>query len=168
MIRFSLHCDKDHEFEGWFSSSKDYDGQSERGLVECPVCGSRQIGKSLMAPAVAVSRDAPAPTLAMDPEKREMMRKLRDIVQVVKQNSEDVGDRFADDPDRCDGERSDCRKLYGARGKVPFPAKRHHQRSDGKAGRNENGKHGRHYIAAQNGCVRICGRMTAQDRQQQH
>lgn len=113
MIRFSLHCDKDHEFEGWFSSSKDYDGQSERGLVECPVCGSRQIGKSLMAPAVAVSRDAPAPTLAMDPEKREMMRKLRDIVQVVKQNSEDVGDRFADEARKIHHGESKARGIIG-------------------------------------------------------
>ena len=34
MIRFSLECDKDHEFEAWFSSSKDFDNQAERGLVE--------------------------------------------------------------------------------------------------------------------------------------
>jgi hypothetical protein len=113
VIRFSLHCDKDHEFEGWFSSSKDFDGQSERGLVECPVCGSRQIGKSLMAPAVAASRDAPARPLAMDPEKREMMRKLRDIVQAVKQNSEDVGDRFADEARKIHHGETEARGIIG-------------------------------------------------------
>jgi len=113
VIRFSLHCDKDHEFEAWFSSSADFDGQSERGLVECPVCGSRQIGKSLMAPAVAVSRDAPAAKLAMDPEKREMMRKLRDIVQAVKQNSEDVGDRFADEARKIHHGETEARGIIG-------------------------------------------------------
>lgn len=113
MIRFSLHCDKDHEFEGWFSSSKDFDGQSERGLVECPICGSRQIGKSLMAPAVAISKDAPARPLAMDPEKREMMRKLRDMVQVVKQNSEDVGDRFADEARKIHHGEAEARGIIG-------------------------------------------------------
>jgi hypothetical protein len=113
VIRFSLHCDKDHEFEAWFSSSSDFDGQSERGLVECPVCGSRQIGKSLMAPAVAVSRNAPAPKLAMDPEKREMMRKLRDIVQAVKQNSEDVGDRFADEARKIHHGETEARGIIG-------------------------------------------------------
>jgi hypothetical protein len=66
---FNLHCDKDHEFEGWFSSSADFDRQSENGLVECPMCGSHKIGKALMAPAVAVSREAaPARPLAMDPK----------------------------------------------------------------------------------------------------
>ena len=113
MIRFSLHCDKEHEFEGWFSSSKDFDGQSERGLVECPLCGSREIGKSLMAPAVAVSKDAPARPLAMDPERREMMRKLRDMVQAVKQNSEDVGERFADEARKIHHGEAEARGIIG-------------------------------------------------------
>ena len=43
----------DHPFEAWFASSEDYDGQAERGLVECPFCGSRQVRKQIMAPAVA-------------------------------------------------------------------------------------------------------------------
>jgi len=113
VIRFSLHCDKEHEFEGWFSSSKDFDGQSERGLVECPICGSREIGKSLMAPAVAVSKDAPARPLAMDPERREMMRKLRDMVQVVKQNSEEVGERFADEARKIHHGEAEARGIIG-------------------------------------------------------
>ncbi|MEP3439303.1 MAG: DUF1178 family protein [Hoeflea sp.] len=113
MIRFSLHCDKDHEFEGWFASSADFDGQSERGLVECPRCGSREVGKALMAPAVAVSRDTPARPLAMDPEKRDMMRKLRDMVKAVKQNSEDVGDRFADEARKIHHGEAEARGIIG-------------------------------------------------------
>lgn len=113
MIRFSLHCDKEHEFEGWFSSSADYDAQSERGLVECPVCGSHQIGKALMAPAVAASRDAPARPLAMDPEKCEAMRKLKDMVQAVKQNSEDVGERFADEARKIHHGEAEARGIFG-------------------------------------------------------
>ncbi|KGF69973.1 hypothetical protein LL06_07940 [Hoeflea sp. BAL378] len=113
MIRFSLQCDKDHGFEGWFASSADFDGQSERGLVECPVCGSRKVGKALMAPAVAVSRETPARPLAMDPQKREMMRKLRDLVKAVKQNSEDVGDRFADEARRIHHGEAEARGIIG-------------------------------------------------------
>jgi len=113
VIRFSLHCDKEHEFEGWFSSSADFDGQSERGLIECPICGSRQIGKALMAPAVANSREAPARPLAMDPEKREAMRKLRDMVQAVKKNSEDVGERFADEARKIHHGETEARGIFG-------------------------------------------------------
>ncbi|MEQ8481177.1 MAG: DUF1178 family protein [Hoeflea sp.] len=98
MIRFNLHCEKDHEFEGWFSSGADFDRQCESGLVECPMCGSREIGKALMAPAVKVSREAPAQQpLAHDPEKREMMRKLREMVKKVREAAEDVGERFPEE-----------------------------------------------------------------------
>lgn len=113
MIRFSLHCEKDHEFEGWFSSSADYDGQCNRGLVECPVCGSSEISKALMAPAVAVSRETASRPLAMDPEKRDMMRKLRGMVQAVRQNSEDVGDRFADEARKIHHGETDARAIIG-------------------------------------------------------
>jgi len=113
VIRFSLHCDKDHEFEGWFGSSRDFDGQSARGMIDCPVCGSRQVSKALMAPAVTVSREAPVRPLAMDPEKREMMRKLREMVQAVKQNSEDVGDRFADEARKIHHGEAEVRGIIG-------------------------------------------------------
>ena len=53
MIRYALSCDQDHGFEAWFGSSSDYDDQAERGLIECPVCLSKQIRKQMMAPAVS-------------------------------------------------------------------------------------------------------------------
>ena len=53
MIRYALTCDHDHEFEGWFGSSVDFDDQQGRGLLECPLCASKQVRKQIMAPAVA-------------------------------------------------------------------------------------------------------------------
>ncbi|MGB3471983.1 MAG: DUF1178 family protein [Erythrobacter sp.] len=53
MIVFDLHCGRGHRFEGWFGSTGDYEQQLDRGLVSCPECGSGEIGKALMAPAVA-------------------------------------------------------------------------------------------------------------------
>lgn len=54
MIVFDLQCkDGGHVFEAWFGSSADFEEQRERGLVSCPLCGSEQIGKAVMAPAVA-------------------------------------------------------------------------------------------------------------------
>ncbi|MHA7818395.1 MAG: DUF1178 family protein [Erythrobacter sp.] len=52
MIVFDLHCVHGHRFEGWFGSSSEYEDQSARGLVSCPECGSEEIGKAPMAPAV--------------------------------------------------------------------------------------------------------------------
>ncbi|MFN3988821.1 MAG: DUF1178 family protein [Erythrobacter sp.] len=52
MIVYDLSCQYAHRFEGWFGSSADYEDQRARGLVECPHCGSREIAKAPMAPAV--------------------------------------------------------------------------------------------------------------------
>lgn len=60
MIRYALICDDVHEFEAWFSTSADYDMQVERGLVECPYCGSIKIKKQIMAPAVRTARQKDA------------------------------------------------------------------------------------------------------------
>tara|TARA_Y100000815_G_C13283609_1_gene477919 strand:- start:629 stop:1090 length:462 start_codon:yes stop_codon:yes gene_type:complete len=106
VIRFSLHCDQAHEFEIWFGSNSDFDSQKQRGLVNCPVCGSTHVEKSLMAPAVARSdKGKPAPVapvpgepptapVAMDPARAEMMAAIREMVRQVRTSAEDVGDRF--------------------------------------------------------------------------
>src|SRR4029079_2800149 len=52
MIRYSLICEKKHDFEIWFKNSTDYDKQAKRGLVTCPSCGSAKVEKALMAPSL--------------------------------------------------------------------------------------------------------------------
>ena len=53
MIVFDLHCHADDaRFEAWFRSSADFERQREQGLLLCPQCGSSDVGKALMAPAV--------------------------------------------------------------------------------------------------------------------
>ena len=52
MIRYSLACERKHEFDVWFKNSADYDKQSKRGLVSCPSCGSENVEKALMAPSL--------------------------------------------------------------------------------------------------------------------
>lgn len=60
MIRYALVCEDGHDFEAWFSTSSDYDAQLKRGLVECPHCGSIDVKKQIMAPAVRTARKADA------------------------------------------------------------------------------------------------------------
>ncbi len=55
MIRYSLICDRRHEFEIWFRNSADYDKQAKRGLVTCPACGSSKVEKALMTPQLGPS-----------------------------------------------------------------------------------------------------------------
>lgn len=50
MIKYQLICDKEHEFEGWFSGSSAYEDQLSKGYVDCPICGSQSVKRALMAP----------------------------------------------------------------------------------------------------------------------
>ena len=85
MIRYGLACEHGHEFEGWFGSSADYDAQSERGLIACPVCDSRAVAKQIMAPAVAGTKKTAVPDVS--PQMRSMvmeaMGKVRAHVEHV-------------------------------------------------------------------------------------
>ncbi len=64
MIVFDLHCAHGHRFEGWFGSSSDFDEQVERGLLICPECGTGEIGKAPMAPAVSAKGNSRAVEIA--------------------------------------------------------------------------------------------------------
>src|SRR5260221_11125250 len=52
MIVFNLSCSQNHTFDGWFRSAEEFSRQAERGLVECPVCGDKEIVKRLSAPHI--------------------------------------------------------------------------------------------------------------------
>lgn len=98
MIRYSLHCEKAHEFEGWFSGSTDFDTQLSRGLIGCPVCGSTDVSKMLMAPSVSTARKQEASrTLAMDSAKSEAFAKIKETLAHIRANSEDVGEKFPEE-----------------------------------------------------------------------
>lgn len=58
MIRYSLKCAADHSFDSWFQSAAAFDALALLGHVTCPNCGSAEIVKTLMAPAVAPARKA--------------------------------------------------------------------------------------------------------------
>jgi len=53
MIKYQLICDKSHEFEGWFGDSAAFESQQESGFLTCPVCGSADVRRALMAPNLA-------------------------------------------------------------------------------------------------------------------
>src|SRR6185369_13582775 len=112
MIRYALTCDRDHAFEGWFGASADFDDQQARGLVECPVCGSRAVRKQIMAPAVTGTKrtarapDAQAPQAVM----MEAMGRLR---RHVEENFDDVGDAFAREARAIHEGRAEDRGIYG-------------------------------------------------------
>jgi hypothetical protein len=113
MIRYALRCEHEHGFEAWFAASADYDDQAARGLVECPVCGSRTVSKQIMAPAVAGTRKKAAG--APDPARLQtmMMQAAREVRSHVEENFDYVGDAFAREARDIHEGRSEKREIYG-------------------------------------------------------
>lgn len=80
MIRYDLKCELGHGFEGWFGSSGDYADQAEAGLLTCPECGSAQVEKAIMAPAIRSSGKTAELAAAIRNE--------------IAENCDDVGENF--------------------------------------------------------------------------
>ena len=112
MIRYALACDRAHEFEAWFGSSSDYDYQADRGLVECPFCGSRGVTKQIMAPSVAGTKKSAAPDAAARMQTM-MMQAAREVRAHVEENFDYVGDAFAREARDIHEGRSEKREIYG-------------------------------------------------------
>ncbi|MEO9462966.1 MAG: DUF1178 family protein [Marinomonas sp.] len=70
MIVFDLICGEGHTFEGWFGSSDDFADQKDRGLLDCPSCGSPNIAKAPMAPAVPAKSNTRADTVSAAPAEK--------------------------------------------------------------------------------------------------
>lgn len=101
----NLQCAHGHGFEGWFGSEDDFQGQLSRGLVECPICGDTAIAKMLSAPRLNLGAGREAPPEAkqevMSGATEQALQKawLR-MVREVMANTEDVGERFAEEARR--------------------------------------------------------------------
>jgi len=112
MIRYTLACALDHEFEGWFGASADFDDQSARGLIGCPVCGSTDVRKAIMAPAVVGAKKGAISTVTGD-QFAMAMRAMEAVRDHVETHFDDVGDTFASEARAIHEGRSEQRGIYG-------------------------------------------------------
>lgn len=103
-----LQCSGQHAFEGWFGSEEDFQQQLERGLIECPYCGQREIQKKLSAPRLNLgatepkaSQTQPVVSPPIDDDAREAVQVAWfNMVREVLAKTEDVGERFAEEARR--------------------------------------------------------------------
>jgi hypothetical protein len=118
MIVYNLACEHKHPFEGWFASPIDFENQRDRGLVECPVCGSKTIERLLHAPRLNVggvggererasakaiaeiettkSRDASGEFVSSE-DYKQLVSAVKTFTKQVRENTEYVGENFADE-----------------------------------------------------------------------
>tara|TARA_A100001015_G_scaffold46661_1_gene51493 strand:- start:20 stop:307 length:288 start_codon:yes stop_codon:yes gene_type:complete len=56
MIKYNLKCINKHEFESWFSDSKEFERLKTKKLLECIFCNSKKVDKSIMSPRILNSK----------------------------------------------------------------------------------------------------------------
>ena len=100
----NLQCGASHSFEGWFGSEDDFQDQLGRGLVECPMCGDTQVHKLPSAPRLNLGATEPAKPAAKQevaaPGPAALQAAYLQMVRQVLANTEDVGERFAEEARR--------------------------------------------------------------------
>jgi hypothetical protein len=132
MIKYTLICDRKHEFESWFADSAAFDKQAKRKLVACPVCDSVKVEKAIMAPRVAAKKgrvpiempapapeapaaaaQASAPVAMISPIEQEFRAKLKELREQLVKNSDNVGEKFPEEARKMHYGETEHRSIYG-------------------------------------------------------
>ena len=120
-----LRCAQDHRFEGWFASEEDAQSQLSRDLVQCPVCGDHAVSRLPSAPRLNLSGATAKPAQAQvrnaeegKADAQQMMQALQahylKAVRQVLAQTEDVGERFAEEARRMHYEEAPERGIRGS------------------------------------------------------
>jgi hypothetical protein len=111
-----LRCANGHGFEGWFGSEDDFLDQNGRGLVECPLCADHVITRLPSAPRLNLSgaREPAQPVPAKaEPAAADLQAMWMQAVRHAIENTDDVGERFAEEARRIHYGETDARGIRG-------------------------------------------------------
>jgi len=111
VIVFELICRDRHRFEGWFASAEDFESQKARGLLACPVCGGSHVAKLLTA-KIGRTESAPQEQL-QPPTPAATSRKVREMIDAILLNTEDVGKEFPAEARRIHRKEAEERSIRG-------------------------------------------------------
>jgi hypothetical protein len=116
MIKFTLKCVKEHNFEAWFPSNEAYEKQIFMGLVACPICQTVEVQKAIMAPNIK----KPSPKMPQNianPEIENLPENLQKLItgyrEKIAKEYDYVGDKFADEARAIHYGESEERAIFG-------------------------------------------------------
>ncbi len=93
MIKYNLKCKNKHEFESWFSDSKEFEKLKSKNMIECIFCKTKSVTKSIMSPRV-MSKEEKAKENHSLKEIKKIRKDLRKMRKFVEKNFEYVGNHF--------------------------------------------------------------------------
>ncbi|AGF48885.1 DUF1178 family protein [Candidatus Kinetoplastidibacterium galati] len=99
---FDLKCNYGHIFEGWFSSSDEFNNQRSKKIIECPFCASSEITKLVSAPYVNTHSGSDVTNKTKTDSLSDKTNIANTQINIIKgirkilKEAEDVGSNFAD------------------------------------------------------------------------
>ena len=113
MIKYILKCDKEHEFESWFSDSEEFEKLNKRRLLECIYCSSKNIKKSIMAPMISNSQIKDQKNLKINSELKNEKYNLLKLREFIEKNFEYVGRDFSKKAREIYYDKKSKKAIYG-------------------------------------------------------
>ena len=113
MIKYNLKCHNDHEFESWFSNSKEYDNLNKKGLLECIFCSSKKINKSIMSPTIFNSKEKNKQIEAINENFKDKKNKLLNLRKYIEKNFDYVGNDFSKKVREVYYDKKSKKSIYG-------------------------------------------------------
>ena len=113
MIKYNLKCHNDHEFESWFSNSKEYDNLNKKGLLECIFCSSKKINKSIMSPTIFNSKEKNKRIEATNENFKDKKNKLLNLRKYIEKNFDYVGNDFSKKVREVYYDKKSKKSIYG-------------------------------------------------------
>jgi|TARA_B100001540_G_scaffold286442_1_gene280211 Uncharacterized protein conserved in bacteria len=112
MIKYNLKCKNKHEFESWFSDSKEFEKLKSKKIIECALCGTKAIEKSIMSPNVLSKDDKISQNKSIKYLKKvkEDLLKMRKFVE---KNFEYVGKDFPKEVRNVYYDKRKNKNIYG-------------------------------------------------------
>tara|TARA_Y100001958_G_C21126531_1_gene469109 strand:- start:124 stop:546 length:423 start_codon:yes stop_codon:yes gene_type:complete len=114
MIKYNLKCENKHEFESWFSESKEFERLKNKNLIECIFCNSKNVEKSIMAPSVASSKLHNKQDQISNLEIKNFKKDLLKLRKFVEKNFEFVERNFADKVREVYYDKNSKKNIYGS------------------------------------------------------
>ena len=113
MIKYNLKCHNDHEFESWFSNSKEYDKLNKKALLECIYCYSKRINKTIMATTIINLKEKEKQIDIIKKDIKAKKNKLLKLRKYVENNFDYVGKDFSKKVREVYYDKKNKKAIYG-------------------------------------------------------
>ena len=95
MIKYRLVCKNcDISFDSWFSSSQEFEKLKKKKLLNCHLCDSKKVEKTLMAPKL-INNHSKKISEHRGLKLKEINKKIKEYQKFIKNNFKYVGENFA-------------------------------------------------------------------------